>query len=69
MERISPASISGAADHRELVWVEPRRGPRTLKEVGAAWGSQRSEFARLGPALNKFRKAVEEEKIEIPGLE
>ncbi len=68
--------ILGRLDQREQQIIVSRFGlsrgeePRTLKEVGAAMGVTKERVRQIeARALNKLRKAAEEEKIEIPGLE
>ena len=68
--------ILGRLDEREQKIIISRFGldrnqePRTLKEVGAAMGVTKERIRQIeARALNKLRKAAEEERIEIPGLD
>ncbi len=68
--------ILGRLDEREQKIIISRFGldrghePRTLKEVGAAMGVTKERIRQIeARALNKLRKAAQEEKIEIPGLD
>ncbi len=68
--------ILGRLDEREQQIIMSRFGlqrghePLTLKEVGAELGVTKERIRQIeARALNKLRKAAQEEKIEIPGLE
>ncbi len=68
--------ILGRLDEREQQIIVSRFGltrgqePRTLKEVGAAMGVTKERIRQIeARALNKLRKAAQEERIEIPGLD
>jgi len=68
--------ILGRLDEREQQIIMCRFGlargkePLTLKEVGAELGVTKERIRQIeARALNKLRKAAQEEKIEIPGLE
>jgi RNA polymerase primary sigma factor/RNA polymerase sigma factor len=68
--------ILGRLDEREQQIIMSRFGllrghePLTLKEVGAEMGVTKERIRQLeARALNKLRKAAQEEKIEIPGWE
>lgn len=63
-------------DEREQQIIISRFGlhrghePLTLKEVGAEMGVTKERIRQIeARALNKLRKAAQEEKIEIPGLD
>lgn len=68
--------ILGRLDEREQQIIISRFGltrgeePQTLKEVGAAMGVTKERVRQIeARALNKLRKAAQEERIEIPGVE
>ena len=63
-------------DDREQKIIRSRFGldhkhePQTLKEVGAEMGVTKERIRQIeARALNKLRKAVEEQKLDIPGIE
>ena len=68
--------ILGRLDEREQKIIISRFGldhrqePLTLKEVGARMGVTKERIRQIeARALNKLRKAVQDEKLDIPGLE
>jgi RNA polymerase primary sigma factor/RNA polymerase sigma factor len=68
--------ILGRLDEREQQIIISRFGlargeePQTLKEVGAAMGVTKERVRQIeARALNKLRKAAQEERIEIPGVD
>lgn len=68
--------ILGRLDEREQKIIISRFGldhrqePLTLKEVGANMGVTKERIRQIeARALNKLRRAVQEEKLDIPGLE
>jgi len=67
--------ILGSLDEREQRIIISRFGlnrghePRTLKEVGAEMGVTKERIRQIeARALTKLRKAAQQEKIDIPGL-
>ena len=50
--------------------LDHKQEPQTLKEVGAEMGVTKERIRQIeARALNKLRKAVEEEKLDIPGID
>jgi len=50
--------------------LDHKQEPQTLKEVGAELGVTKERIRQIeARALNKLRKAVEQQKLDIPGVE